>query len=99
MDTHPIPAQIQAWDLGKGESSVLAWGHLHPGTEVIIDDLAARRCAAAMRIPVRGTLGLVLIAKKRAIVPKARPIIDQLRQSGMYLSDRLTNEVLALVDE
>jgi len=78
---------------------VLAWGHLHPGTEVIIDDLAARRCAAAMRIPVRGTLGLVLIAKKRAIVPKARPIIDQLRQSGMYLSDRLTNEVLALVDE
>ena len=53
--TPPVPAQIQAWGLGPGESSVLAWAHSHPGSEAIIDDLAARRCAGAFRIPVRGT--------------------------------------------
>ncbi|HEY2976265.1 MAG TPA: hypothetical protein VGJ48_27365 [Pyrinomonadaceae bacterium] len=43
----PTPPEIQAWALGHGESSVLSWALAHPGTEAIIDDLAARRCAAA----------------------------------------------------
>ncbi len=32
------------------ESAVLTWGYVHPGTEVILDDLAARRCAAASAV-------------------------------------------------
>ncbi len=97
--TPPVPPQIQAWGLGAGESSVLAWAHAHSGTEAIIDDLAARRCAAAFKIPVRGTLGLVLIAKQRGRIPAARPVLLQLRQGGMYLSDRVMNQALALVGE
>ena len=58
MDVVPTPSideRIQAWDLGLGESSVLTWGYTHQGTEIIIDDLAARRCATALGIPFRGT--------------------------------------------
>ena len=98
-DTPPIPAIIQAWSLGAGESSVLAWAHANPGTEAIIDDLAGRRCAATLGIPVRGTLGLVLIAKQRGKIASARSVLEQLRQSGMYLSDRVLNEALVLVGE
>lgn len=98
-ETPAVPAQIQAWGLGPGESSVLAWAHAHPGTEAIIDDLAGRRCAAAFNIPVRGTLGLVLIAKQRGRVPSARRLLAQLRQGGMYLSDHVMNEALARVGE
>jgi predicted nucleic acid-binding protein len=97
--TPPIPPQIQAWGLGQGESSVLAWAHAHPDTEAILDDLAARRCAAALNIPVRGTLGLVLIAKQRGLITAARPVLLQLRQGGMYLSDQVMNQALALVGE
>ncbi|MDJ1180214.1 DUF3368 domain-containing protein [Roseofilum sp. BLCC_M91] len=68
---------------------MLTWGYNNPGTEVILDDLAARRCADTLGIPTRGTLGLVLIAKQRGHISRARPILEQLRQSGMYLSDRL----------
>ncbi|HXM51434.1 MAG TPA: DUF3368 domain-containing protein [Pyrinomonadaceae bacterium] len=82
--TPTVPTQIQSWGLGLGESSVLAWAHSHPGSEAIIDDLAARRCAAAFNIPVRGTLGLALIAKQRGRIPSARDVLEQLRQSGMY---------------
>jgi predicted nucleic acid-binding protein len=85
--------------LGAGESAVLTWGYVNPGTEVIVDDLAARRCAAALGIPVRGTLGLVLTAKQQGILPAARPVLEQLRLSGMYLSDRVMNQALALVGE
>lgn len=97
--TPPVPPQIQAWGLGQGESSLLAWAHAHPGTEVIVDDLAARRCAAAFHISVRGTLGLVLIAKQRGHITAARPMLMQLRHGGMYLSDRVMNQALALVGE
>ena len=97
--TPPIPPQIQAWDLGPGESAVLAWAHTREGSEAIIDDLAGRRCAAASNIPVRGTLGLVLIAKQRGHISSARELLFQLRQSGMYLSDRVLNEALVRVGE
>ena len=99
VESPPIPDTLRAWDLGEGETSVLAWGHASPGTVVIIDDLAARRCAATYGIPVRGTLGLILTAKKRCVIPEARPVLEKLRQSGMYLSDRILNQALALIGE
>ena len=99
IDDLPIPRVIQAWDLGEGESAVLAWAYTHPGTEAIVDDLAGRRCAAALGIPVRGTLGLVLTAKRRGRLPQARPVLERLRQAGLYLSDRVMNQGLALVGE
>ena len=95
----PVPGLIQAQDLGPGESSVLAWAYACPGTEMIVDDLAARRCAAALEILARGTLGLILAAKKRRRIAAARPILEPLRRSGMYLSDHVLNQALALVDE
>jgi predicted nucleic acid-binding protein len=99
IDATSIPDTIRAWDLGDGEASVLAWGYANPGTVIIVDDLAARRCAATLGIPVRGTLGLILAAKKRGLIPEARPVLQKLRQSGMYLSDRILNQALALVEE
>jgi predicted nucleic acid-binding protein len=84
---------------GPGESAVLTWAHAHVGSEAIIDDLAGRRCAAAFHIPVRGTLGLVLVAKQRGRIPSARQILEQLRQSGMYLSDPAMNNALRLIGE
>jgi predicted nucleic acid-binding protein len=50
-----VPRSIADWRLGGGESSVLALALEHPGTDAIIDDLAARRCAATLSIPLRGT--------------------------------------------
>jgi predicted nucleic acid-binding protein len=94
-----VPSFIQAWDLGPGESAVLAWAYAHVGTEAIIDDLAAHRCATTFSIPIRGTLGLVLLAKKRGRFPLARPILEGLRRDGMYLSDRTLDQALALVGE
>ncbi len=99
IDDPPFPRVIQTWHLGEGKSAVLAWEYTHPGTEAIIDDSAGRRCAAALGIPVRGTLGLILTAKRRGRIPQARPVLERLRQAGMYLSDRIMDQALALVGE
>lgn len=97
--TPPVSSIIQAWDLGAGESAVLAWASEHKNAEAIIDDLAARRCAKTLNIPFTGTLGVVLLAKKQGAIPKARPVLDTLRLSGMYLSNAVINSALQLVDE
>ena len=77
-------ATHSSMDLGPGESSVLAYVMAHRPMIAIIDDLSARHCAEVFRIPVSGTLGLVLTAKKRGVIPFARPALEHLRQSGMY---------------
>lgn len=99
FDVPSIPPVIQSWDLGAGESSVLTHAYNNAGMIAIIDDLCARRCAVTFNIPVIGTLGLVLIAKKRGVIPLARPVMDKLRQTGMYLSNAIMNQALALVGE
>ncbi len=80
-----IPPIIQSWDLGTGESSALAYAYVNPGVTVIIDDGHGRYCAETLGLRLKGTLGLVMLAKKNRIIPAARPMIAILKQHGMYL--------------
>jgi predicted nucleic acid-binding protein len=98
-ETPKVPPMIQAWDLGPGESAVLSWCLGRPGVEAIVDDLAARRCADALGIPVRGTLGIVLLGKRHGRIAAARPVLESLRRSGMYLAESVMNRALRMVGE
>ena len=93
-----IPEIIQNWGLGPGESSVIALAKKH-SCEAIIDDLAGRRCAASLGIPLRGTLGIVLTAKKRGIIPHARSIMEDMMREGLYLSRTVLDRALGKIDE
>jgi predicted nucleic acid-binding protein len=95
----PVAERIAAWDLGSGESAVLSWAIAHPGTVAVIDDFAARKCADVVGVAVKGTLGLALLAKTRGRVATARPLVDELRRAGLWLSDAIVASALALVDE
>jgi predicted nucleic acid-binding protein len=94
-----VPPEVARWNLGPGESAVLALAMAEPGAIVVIDDQGARRCARSLEIPLIGTLGLVLRAKRKGRIPEARPVVERLRGSGMYLSDQVIKEALALVGE
>jgi len=93
-----ISATITEWRLGAGESAVLALA-LEQQRDAILDDLAGRKCAATLSIPVRGTLGIVLVAKQRGFIPKARPVIEDMMQAGLYLSRKVLDKALTRVGE
>jgi predicted nucleic acid-binding protein len=94
-----IPDVIREWDLGPGESAVLAYALNNPGTPAILDDLAGRRCAETLGLPLRGTVGLVLRAKQSGAISSALETFALLKSNGMYLSDHVINQVLGLVGE
>lgn len=94
-----IPESVAIEIRKKSETSVLAYAYHHPGTEAIIDDLAGRKCALSLQIPVRGTLGIVLAAKKRGLISQARPVLEHLLRSGLYLSQPILDEALRRVAE
>lgn len=96
---HPVPDRIRSWDLGTGESQVLAHGLQRPGAEVVLDDLAARRCAHSLGLPMIGTLGVVVLCRHRGLIPAARPIVEALRVAGLRLKTALMDEALARVGE
>jgi predicted nucleic acid-binding protein len=99
VDPGPIPANVAAFGLGAGETAVPAHTLANPGSGAVVDDQAARNAAAVLGIPHQGTLGIVLFAKTQGFIPAARPVVDQLRQQGMYLSDQAMNQALAQVGE
>ena len=73
VDDRRLSPEIVEWDLGAGESQVLAFGHENPGCEAALDDLDTRRCAASLGIPLTGTLGVILRAKSEGKIPAALP--------------------------
>ncbi len=93
-----IPEIIQTWGLGVGESSVIALA-LENSCEAVIDDLAGRRCATSLGLPLRGTLGIVLAAKNRGLIPRARPVMEDMIIKGLYLSRAVLDNALKRVGE
>ncbi|AKV68361.1 hypothetical protein VL20_3354 [Microcystis panniformis FACHB-1757] len=91
-----IPAII---DLGQGEAEVLALGLENPDSLLIFDDQLARRIANLYRLKYSGTLGVLVKAKQQGYLSSVAPVIAKLRHQGMWLTDKVVNDVLRLAGE
>jgi predicted nucleic acid-binding protein len=70
-------------DLGPGEAQVLMLALEHDEAIVILDDGLARRVAEMLEIPLTGTLGLLLDAKKAGLIANVGPALDQLEAAAL----------------
>ncbi|NJL00828.1 MAG: DUF3368 domain-containing protein [Spirulinaceae cyanobacterium SM2_1_0] len=83
-------------DDGEAEAIALAYERQH---RLIIDDRRARKVARNLGLALTGTLGVLVVAKQRGIIPELRPVIEALEGASFYLSDALKAEALRLVGE
>ena len=90
---------VTAWGLGAGESSVISMVETLPGSIAVLDDLAARRCAGALRLEVVGTLGLLLRAKKAGLISGIRGPLDAIVSAGLFISPKHLVDVLQQAGE
>ena len=94
-----VSPRVEAWNLGAGETAVLSYALTHPPLRAVIDDAAARRCARTLDIPLLGTGGVLLLAKRRGLLPSVTFGLEKLRQAGLWLSDDLVKLLKARAGE
>ena len=99
IQTVDIPDIVTRWGLGEGESSVIALGLSNPGVTLLMDDMEGRKCAMSLGLEVKGTLGIVLLAKKSGLITDARRVMMAMSMNGLYLSKRTLDEALRKVGE
>jgi predicted nucleic acid-binding protein len=99
VDDVPMPADVRRWNLGAGESAVVAFCLANAGYRAVLDDLRGRRCAQSLGVPLFGTLGVIVDARRRGLIPLARPLIAAIRGVGYYVEDRLLEAALREVGE
>ncbi len=80
--------------LDLGEAAVFALAKEHNPQFVIIDELKARQHAARIRLPFKGTVGVLLEAKEEGLIEVIKPFLIRLRANGIYLSESLINNAL-----
>ena len=93
-----LPISVANWDLGAGESQVIA-NCLAVPSVAVLDDGEARACAQSQALPLIGTLGIILRARKTGLIPVARPLVEQIAEAGSFLSRALIESALAQVGE
>jgi predicted nucleic acid-binding protein len=91
----PLGPQMLGAMLGPGESEAIGLALETGATWVILDDRPARRLAQALGLPVVGTLGVLVAAKRRGFLPKVQPSVDALIQNGFRIAADLYKRVLA----
>ena len=79
---------VAAWSLGAGESAVISLVQANPDSIAVLDDLAARRCAGALRLKMVGTLGLLLMAKKAGIFHTICGPLEAIVAAGLFISPK-----------
>jgi predicted nucleic acid-binding protein len=94
-----IHPSIAAWDLGRGESEVLTLALGKPGTGVVLDDLQARKCAALFDISLIGSLGLILLARRKGLLNLAKPEIERLKAVGLHIDSAMLTRILTRIGE
>lgn len=83
-------------DEGESEAIVLAQ---ELQTSLLIDERKARGIASVLGIPLTGTVGVLLEAKRSGHVSQIRPLLDDLLGAGVRLSPRLYLSALTLAGE
>jgi predicted nucleic acid-binding protein len=96
VDLLPALSPLATWHLGQGESEVLEYARRNPGTVAVLDDKAARRAARALDVPLIGTLGIIVGAAQKNLVPSVSAGIQTVRACGLYVDP---TTVSRLIDE
>lgn len=90
---------LLAWDLGSGETAVLAHCYGHADCRAVLDDRAARTCAGVYGIRVIGTVGILIRAKRSGYIDLLEPELSRLVKCGSLLSTAIVLEALKLAGE
>lgn len=90
------PLDIHGLDLGERCAIGVA---LDLRAVLLVDDRAARRHAEALGLNVLGTLGVLVLAKRRGHIVQVMPVVQAMREDGRFISQAAYHAALQAAGE
>lgn len=91
--------QMYRAKLHAGEVEVMILAQEQNADLVILDDNAAKKTAKFLGLPVTGTLGLLLRAKREGYIKEVKPLMDDLSKDGFFIQDSVRQMVIEQAGE
>lgn len=85
--------------LDQGELSSIALYKNLKANYLLIDEKAGRKIAQLNQVKIIGSLGVLIEAKRKGLIPLLKPSIEILRASKVHFSDELLDYALGAVGE
>ncbi len=86
-------------DLDKGEAEAIVLANEINADLIILDETLGRFHAKHIGLRVTGTIGILLKAKENGIIIEIKPLLNELTQKGIWLSDKLIKQTLIKATE
>lgn len=86
--------QLLELHIDKGESSAIALALETPESLIILDDNKARKIASRLGLSYTGTIGIIIKAKLKGIIPSIKPILEKIKQTDFRISIELELQAL-----
>lgn len=89
--------QLSKLDLGESEAIILA--EEMGAVQLLIDEKAARKVALERNLPLIGTIGVLLLAKRRGLLDSVNKVLNKMEEQGMRVSNHLYEQAMTLAQE
>jgi predicted nucleic acid-binding protein len=96
---HSRRERMYLFDLDDGEAETLVLAQEQNADLVIIDEKFGRRYAGQLGVPVTGTIGILLRAKKQGIITEITPLLQELVEKQSWLSADIIKKAIELAGE
>ena len=97
MDLRSLEFIIDVLD--EGEAEVIALAKELKINTVVIDELKGRKYARKHNLETIGSLGILVLSKKKGLINKVAPLMQKMADHGIRIGDKLKEEILRKVDE
>lgn len=94
-----LAVEVLLDELDIGESETIVLSREVSADIVLIDERKARRKVKQLGFNLSGTVGVLLLAKKKGMIDEIKPELDGLHRNSFYISESLRQHALRISGE